>query len=270
MYSVILMAAMTTPADVPSFGRLFRGGCVGSCVGCTGFSGCVGYACGGCVGSCAGCTGCVGSACSGCAGVVPNGYACGGCGGRFLGWRAGCWSDGGWRVWFSCHGSGACHGYAYAGLSYGFAGCYGSCTGSFTNYFSYWPAPAAPAPTQSAPPAATPMQPNEPKKEAPKTDPMKPMTSAAPASVIITLPADARLLANGVPTRQTGSERRFITPELTLLTRHMYSLTAEISRDDQTITETIDIEVFPGQETRVIFRRLLAFLGQEPAGIAGK
>lgn len=286
MYSVILMAAMTTPAEVPTFGRLFRGGCVGyACNGCTG---CVGYACGGCAG-------CVGSACNGCAGyacggvsVVPYGYSagyacggCGGCGGRFLGWRAGCWSDGGWRVWFSCHGAGACHGYAYAGLSYGFAGCYGSCYGSFTNYFSYWstpaaPAPAAPAPMatpapmQTPPPAAQPMNPEAPKKAEPAADPAKPMTYAAPASVIVNLPAEAKLLANGVTTRQTGSERRFTTPNLEPGIRHMYTLTAEISRNDQTIRESIDIEVFPGQETRVTFRKLLTFASNEPAGIAGK
>ncbi len=268
MYSVILMAAMTTPAEVPTFGRLFRGGCVGyACNGCTG---CVGYAC----------NGCTGSACHGGLTMVPYGYSvgyacggCGGCGGRFLGWRAGCWSDGGWRVWFSCHGAGACHGYAYAGVSYGFAGCYGSCYGSFTNYFSYWPAPAAPAgsaPLQTPPPAAQPASPEAPKKAEPAGDPMKPMTMVAPASVIITLPAEAKLLANGVTTRQTGSERRFTTPNLDPNTRHMYTLTAEISRHEQTIRETIDVEVFPGRETRVTFRKLLAFATGEPAGIAGK
>lgn len=113
------------------------------------------------------------------------------------------------------------------------------------------------------------MKPAEPQNDQPKADPMKPLT-AAPASVIVTLPADATLLANGVRTRQTGPERRFSTPELTPFSRHMYTLTAEISRHNQTITETIDVEVFPGQVIHVTFRKLLAFVGQEPASIAGK
>ncbi len=62
--------------------------------------------------------GCCGhTSCSGC-------YGCNGCVG-------------------ACHGAGSCAGYAFGGARvFGFAGCYGSCYGSYTNYFSYWSAPA--------------------------------------------------------------------------------------------------------------------------------
>ena len=52
MYSVVLMAALTTTPAVPDFGR-HRGGCWGgySCCGCYG-----GYGCYGCYG-CSGCSG---------------------------------------------------------------------------------------------------------------------------------------------------------------------------------------------------------------------
>src|SRR6516225_5588043 len=65
----------------------------------------------------------------------------------------------------SVHGGGSCDGRQYARYPeygpvnyYGFAGCYGSCYGSYTNYFSYWsmqpmvhygygmPRPAGPVP----------------------------------------------------------------------------------------------------------------------------
>src|SRR5436190_3586983 len=147
MYSIVLMVAMTTPADAPTWGKRLHG-------------------CHGCVGSCAGCNGCVGAhagplaAPVGCHGLAhaapivaapapaaaPFGYSCGGCGGcggKFFGHKkGGCWSDNGYKTSYACHGAGACFGYAYAGVNFGFAGCYGSCYGSMTNYFSYWAYPA--------------------------------------------------------------------------------------------------------------------------------
>ena len=38
---------------------------------------------------------------------------------------------------------------------------------------------------------------------------------AAAATVVIKLPADARLYFDDRPTRQTGAERTYVTPELT-------------------------------------------------------
>ncbi len=95
MYSVVLMAALTTGAETPSWGchgcwgrwgcrggvgcNGCYGGCYGGCCGgCYGGSGCNGcwggyrtygwYGCYGCSGGCYGCNGCVGNGCKG--GVV--------------------------------------------------------------------------------------------------------------------------------------------------------------------------------------------------------
>lgn len=114
MYSMVLMAAMATPADAEAFGK--RGGCNGGCTGyVAGCTGCNGYS-GGCSGYSYGCCGgtsysygcCGGSSCHGgrsggflgrrhkhssngcCGGYVPSGCCGGGyipsgcCGGGYI------------------------------------------------------------------------------------------------------------------------------------------------------------------------------------------
>lgn len=236
MYSVILMAAMTAPADTASFG--WRGGC--SCSGSS-CSGCKGYACGG--SSCSGCGG--GRAFGGIFGVRNS---CTGCGGS------------------SVHGGGASTGYAFSGMSFGFAGCYGSCYGSYTNFFSYWSQPMQSSygygmpmrvgpPTKMEPPVAPPVKPATPPVK-PVTPPVKPTDKAAEdttATVIISLPADATLYANGVRTRQTSNERHFVTPPLEIGMIYNYTLTIEVVRDGRMVTETRQVEVQAGAEIRVAF-----------------
>ncbi len=267
MYSVILMAAMTGPAEAPAWGHLFnRCDCSGySCGGCTG---CTGYTCNGCGGGCCGGYGYTGSRWGGY--PVYAGSTCSGCCGGFLGWRNGCWGTGGYRVYGACHGAGACFGYAYAGVGYGFAGCYGSCYGSYTNYFSYWAQPAnvhygygMPIPTG---PAAAPAGPLPMDKGPAPVKPINPvpgktdakLDAPAPAKVLVSLPADAVLFANGVRTTQTSAERQFLTPDLTPGQRFHYVLTAEIKRNDRPVTETLQVEVVAGHETRVTFSQLIA------------
>src|SRR5262245_31450044 len=128
MYSLILMAAMTTPADTPAWGFKHgchggRGSCTGSCTGgnaCTGsHASCVGSHSvpvnGGCHGVAHGAVAAGPAAAPGYAGRGYSCGGCGGCGGKFLGWKmGGCWSDNGYKTSFACHGAGACYGYAYA------------------------------------------------------------------------------------------------------------------------------------------------------------
>ena len=91
MYSVVLLAAMTTATEMPD---CHRGG--GGCHGC--YGGCYGSCYGGCYGSC------YGGACwgSSCYGYYGPGYGC----------------YGGWGYSYGCHGC------------YGCWGCYGGCYGS--------------------------------------------------------------------------------------------------------------------------------------------
>jgi len=78
MYSIVLMAALTTGADVPDCGR--RRGCYGGCYGgcyCGGY-----YGGGGCYGGCGGCYGGWGGCYGGWGGCYGSGGGYGGYGGR--------------------------------------------------------------------------------------------------------------------------------------------------------------------------------------------
>jgi uncharacterized protein (TIGR03000 family) len=91
MYSMVLMAALTSGGDVPDFGRHGCHGCWGGCYGCWG----------GCYGGWGGCYGCYGW--GGCYGGWGGCYGC-------WGGYGGCWGGygGGWGGW----GGGL--GYVYA------------------------------------------------------------------------------------------------------------------------------------------------------------
>jgi uncharacterized protein (TIGR03000 family) len=141
--------------------------------------------------------------------------------------------------------------YSHAPVYYGFAGCYGSCFGSYTNYFSYW----------SQPPQVrygVPVQPVEPPPVKPKE--VKPKVGAvpAPAKVIVEVPAEATLFANGHKTQQTTATRKFTTPELIPGERYHYVFTVEAMIDGKMITEEKEVEVFAGGEIHVDFTRAFA------------
>jgi uncharacterized protein (TIGR03000 family) len=149
---------------------------------------------------------------------------------------------------------------------YGFAGCYGSCYGSYTNYFSYWttpPAaygygmpmyPVAPAAMPPVNPAAAPANPAAPGVEVkPKGQGGAGIEFQAPATVTISIPADATLLANGQFTTQTSAERKFVTPVLTQGQNYHYEFTATMIRDGQVVTETKKVAVWAGGIINVDF-----------------
>lgn len=155
MYSLVLMAALNTAPDTPQFNGffrdLFRGGCTGSCSGCTGsrdsdrygggcHSSCHGLFGGrirnffslmGCRGSCSGTChgdGCYGSRDRNYDRNYDRGYAAGCCGGSVgpSSAPAGCFGSGG-ISYGSCFGSG---GVSY-GSCFGSGGMnYGSCFGN--------------------------------------------------------------------------------------------------------------------------------------------
>jgi uncharacterized protein (TIGR03000 family) len=72
----------------------------------------------------------------------------------------------------------------------------------------------------------------------------------APATILVSLPADARLFVDGAATRSTGSSRRFDTPALQSGT---YTLRAEIIRNGQVIAEEQAVRVYGGQESYADF-----------------
>jgi uncharacterized protein (TIGR03000 family) len=75
--------------------------------------------------------------------------------------------------------------------------------------------------------------------------------AARPATLVVTLPADARLTVDNTPTRLTSARRVFNSPPLQPGRSYRYTLKAEIVRDGQTLTTTRDVNVRAGQETDV-------------------
>ncbi|MGH7227023.1 MAG: TIGR03000 domain-containing protein [Gemmataceae bacterium] len=223
MYSVVLMMALTGGGDVPA--GMFNHGCCGGGHGCSGCYGCMG----GCYGSCHGgkhhrSQGCCGGCYGGCYG---NSYGC--CGGgrkhhRSKGCCGGCYGG--------CYGS-SCYGGCYGG---GYGGCYGGGYGGMG--------------TPMVPGMMVPAAPATPAKPATKKSSLE---NAAPATLIVTVPADARLSIDGESTTSTSTERVFVSPALTFGREYHYTLQAEFQKDGKTVKVRKDVAITAGNETRVSF-----------------
>lgn len=229
MYSVVLMMALTSGGDVPALGHGCRGGCYG-CYGCYGgchgcYGGCHGRRGGhhrrhGCCGGCYGCYGCGGGCFGGC-----YGYGC--CGGhrhhrRHHGCCGGCYGG--------CYGcGGGCYG----------AGCFG-CVGGVGGVGGVG-APVVPGKVVPTTPAKP-----EPSK---KTS----FDSTAPATLIVSVPADAQLRIDGEATTSTSAERVFVSPALQFGREYTYTLEAEFHKDGKLVKVRKNVPVKAGDATRVNF-----------------
>lgn len=150
------------------------------------------------------------------------------------GGRSGCGSGGcGYGGSYGGCGSGGC---GYAVGSYGGCG-YGGC-GYGVRAVRY----------------ATPIMPYVPKtdgkKEEGKTD--KPEPIAAPALMVVTLPADATLKVDDYQTVSTSETRVFTTPDLQPGKEYSYTLTAEVIRDGKPVKVAQVVKVRAGETTPVV------------------
>jgi uncharacterized protein (TIGR03000 family) len=80
-----------------------------------------------------------------------------------------------------------------------------------------------------------------------------PGEATAPATIVVMVPANARLSVDGHVTSSTSARRVLVTPALQVGAEYSYSLTAEIVRDGQTVAETQNVTVRGGQTTNVSF-----------------
>ena len=169
---------------------------------------------------------CSGSYCSGyaCTGSYCSGYACSGSchgGGHKLFGGHGGGLFGGHK--HSCSGS-YCSGYSCSG----YMGCTG-CAGGMI----YGPGMGG-SKSKPLPP--------------PKKDEV-----TAPATIVLSLPADAKVSIDGTVTTSTSATRTFVTPELNQDQAFVYTISAQIVRDGQTLTVSEKVTVRAGEETRVNF-----------------
>jgi uncharacterized protein (TIGR03000 family) len=237
MYSVVLMMALSGSAEVPAWHgcRGCHGGCYGGGYGgCYGGGGCFGGWGGGCHGRGHGFFGHRRHGCNG--GCYGSGHGCWG-----GGYGSGCWGGYGGGYGGGCWGG---YGGGYGGCWGGYGGGYGGCWGGGVQYG----APAAqPAPT-TAP--ATEQAPT------PKTGLLR-----APATIVVSLPVDAKLTIDDMPTKSTAATRVFSSPALEPGKEYFYTLKAELTQDGQKVSTTKRVSVRAGQESRVT----LAFSGESVA-----
>lgn len=85
------------------------------------------------------------------------------------------------------------------------------------------------------------------------TYPPAPVGAPHPAhcTLTVTLPADARLLFNGVASTETGATRTYTVPNLTPGQEYAYDLTAERTVDGQTVREARRVVLRAGETAAV-------------------
>jgi uncharacterized protein (TIGR03000 family) len=79
---------------------------------------------------------------------------------------------------------------------------------------------------------------------------------AQPATLVVRLPADARLTVEGQPTKQSGPQRRFVSPPLEAGQKYTYTIAATWEPNNYTkITRTRKVAVQAGKEVEIDLTR---------------
>jgi uncharacterized protein (TIGR03000 family) len=273
MYSLVLMTAMTGAPNGPEFNGYFRDLLFG-CGGCN-CNGSSSAAPAGCTGAYAPRYSCYGGGCNG----SSYTYGCNGCNGNSFLNRV--------RHWFDppagcCGGSGSGYNYGCcggSGYSYGCSGSSYSCFGSSSMCYGgsapiptpiYDPYPSYPSlPGVAPPPPSIPYAPPEvaPGPTGLNTG-VRPaghntaaLASNGPtgrATVLVKLPADARLYADSKALNLTGTERKFVSPELPAGQEFVYRFRAEYERGGETLSVTKKVPVKAGATLTIEFTDLTA------------
>ena len=83
--------------------------------------------------------------------------------------------------------------------------------------------------------------------------PINPPADANRGTVVVRLPADAKLFVEGKPLTVTNGERTFVTPPLPSDRDALYSFKAEFTRDGETVTVAKKVKVRAGDTASVEF-----------------
>ena len=227
MYSAVLMLALTAGSESVDFGR-------NRCHGGGG-----GYGCSGVVAGCSVGHGGYAGGCHQRQGLFSRGHGCASSHGGY-----GCASSGhGCAVSYGCAAS---HGCSRGGLFGGHrnrGGC--NCPPTCSTY-------AAPVcgGTVIVDPTTKKVMP---KGEEVKPPVKKPGSVSAPATIVVSLPADARLIVDGTATTSTSERRTLVTPNLEFGSDYVYTMVAEVVREGRTSSQTQQVTVRGGQTANVQF-----------------
>ena len=90
----------------------------------------------------------------------------------------------------------------------------------------------------------------------PKSESIAPPKKASlnvPATIVVNLPANARLIVDGTATKSTSERRTLVTPELEAGATYVYTLRAEIVVDGETVAQVQEVNVRGGETSTVRF-----------------
>jgi len=90
----------------------------------------------------------------------------------------------------------------------------------------------------------------------PSLPPPQQAASFSQATVVVTAPLDAAVLANGQSIEHTKTEQVFNTPDLDPAKTYVYEFRAEVVRDGKTVTLNRRVTVKAGQRSRADFSEL--------------
>jgi uncharacterized protein (TIGR03000 family) len=85
----------------------------------------------------------------------------------------------------------------------------------------------------------------------PMPAPKKTTAIAAPATIVVELPADASLKVDGAATTSTSNLRVLVSPELTYGKDYQYTLTAQVVRNGAPVQVEKNVLVHAGEESHV-------------------
>jgi len=87
---------------------------------------------------------------------------------------------------------------------------------------------------------------------------------AAPATIIVNLPAEAKLTIDDAATKQTSARRVFVSPTLNAGESYSYTLKAEFVAEGKPVVQSKTVTVTAGIETAV------SFTASDLAGVASR
>jgi uncharacterized protein (TIGR03000 family) len=100
---------------------------------------------------------------------------------------------------------------------------------------------------------------------APAAAPAVAQATGDPATVVVQLPADARMWVDGQQADLTSGTRSFQTPALDRGRDYAYTIRAEATRDGQAVSQSQRVVVRAGQVSRVDFGDMKAAVRANPA-----
>jgi uncharacterized protein (TIGR03000 family) len=90
-------------------------------------------------------------------------------------------------------------------------------------------------------------------KGEPVPAPKKTTLLSVPATILVSVPAGARLIVDGTPTTSTSEFRTLVTPALEVGSTYVYTMTVEVVRDGQTMVQSQQVNVRGGETASVQF-----------------